>query len=166
MRAGKKEGGHVHGPVHAPTAAARGTALPEARLAPGAGLAYPEPENRPAVRFLGRRTGRRWRMRHVHAAIQPERMRPVTRSVRLDGYVTSIRLEACFWSLLDAMATAEGLSTPKFLSRLHDEVLELHGEVRNFASFLRVACAVHLERHRPSPIGAAPRDPVARRSWH
>src|SRR5437868_5795630 len=53
----------------------------------------------------------------------------VTRSVRLNGFSTSIRLEALFWSILDQIAAAEGMSTPRFISTLYDEVLELRGSV-------------------------------------
>ena len=45
---------------------------------------------------------------------------------------------------------AEGLHAPV----VDDEVLDLHGEVRNFTSMLRVVCAVHLGqigRERPEP---------------
>jgi predicted DNA-binding ribbon-helix-helix protein len=70
----------------------------------------------------------------------------VTRSVRLHRAVTSIRLEARFWAILDRMAAQEGVTTPRFLAVLHDEVLEEHGELRNFASLLRVACTTYLAR--------------------
>lgn len=69
-----------------------------------------------------------------------------TRSLRLNGQSTSIRLERAFWNVLTDIAEAEELSTPQFLSRLHSEVLELHGEARNFTSLLRCACLVHLNR--------------------
>ena len=69
-----------------------------------------------------------------------------TRSLRLNGQSTSIRLERAFWNVLTNIAEANDLSTPQFLSRLHSEVLELHGEARNFSSLLRCACLVHLGR--------------------
>lgn len=63
-----------------------------------------------------------------------------TRSVRLHGHVTSIRLETAFWTTLEEIASHEGLSVARFVSVLHDEILDRTGEVANFASFLRVAC--------------------------
>ena len=69
-----------------------------------------------------------------------------TRSLRLNGQSTSIRLERAFWNVLNAIAEAEPLSTPQFISKLHSEVLELHGEARNFTSLLRCACLVHLDQ--------------------
>jgi predicted DNA-binding ribbon-helix-helix protein len=89
-------------------------------------------------------------MCRVYARIGRAECAPVTRSVRLNGYVTSIRLEARFWAILDARAAHEGLTTPRFLGRLYDEVLEEQSEVRNFASLLRVACTLFVER-RPEP---------------
>jgi predicted DNA-binding ribbon-helix-helix protein len=69
-----------------------------------------------------------------------------TRSLRLNGQSTSIRLEAAFWDELSRIAEVEGVSTPQFISKLHSEVLELHGEAHNFTSLLRCACLVHLNR--------------------
>lgn len=70
----------------------------------------------------------------------------VTRSVRLNGCATSVRLEARFWDILDDIAESEGTSTPHFLSTLYEEVVERRGEVRNFASILRVACIIRLQQ--------------------
>ena len=83
-------------------------------------------------------------MCHFYASIPPEAYEPVTRSVRLHGQVTSIRLEARFWEIIDTMAAGQGMSTPRFVTTLYDEVLELRGTVGNFTSLLRVVCTVHL----------------------
>ncbi len=91
-------------------------------------------------------------MCRIYAGTDPGEYEPITRSLRLHGAVTSIRLEARFWAILDEMAAGEGTSTPKLLAKLHDEVLELHGAVRNFASLLRVVCSVYVAR--PEPPGA------------
>jgi len=85
-------------------------------------------------------------MCRIYAATDPRAYRPVRRSVRLGGMVTSIRLEARFWEILDAIAAEEGMSTARFLTVLHDEVLELRGKVENFASLLRVVCTTWLAR--------------------
>ncbi len=79
----------------------------------------------------------------------------VTRSVRLNGCATSVRLEARFWDILDDIAAGEGTSTPRFLSTLNDEVIERRGEVRNFASILRVTCIIHLQRSQTRIESAA-----------
>jgi predicted DNA-binding ribbon-helix-helix protein len=83
-------------------------------------------------------------MCHVFAGQDASRYQQVSRSVRIGGHSTSIRLEAAFWALLDEIAGTQGMSTPKFLSVLHDEALELNGEMSNFASMLRTTCLLYL----------------------
>ncbi|RFC62908.1 aryl-sulfate sulfotransferase [Fulvimarina endophytica] len=85
-------------------------------------------------------------MCHLFAGIPAEDIEGETRSVRLGGHSTSIRLEAAFWRTLESLAEGQNMSLAKFLTTLHDEVLDLNGEVRNFASHLRCACLVYLER--------------------
>lgn len=81
----------------------------------------------------------------IFAGQDPAGYAYITRSVRLDGHATSIRLEAAFWDLLDEVAEDQGFTTPKFLSTLYDEVLQLRGEISNFTSLLRVACVLYLQ---------------------
>ena len=79
-----------------------------------------------------------------------------TRSLRIGGHCTSIRLEAAFWAVLEEIAAGEGVSLAKFLTVLHGEVLVHHGEVRNFSSLLRCACLVHVARAAGRRERAAP----------
>lgn len=83
-------------------------------------------------------------MCRIFAGQDPSRYACETRSLRLHGHSTSIRLERAFWAVIDEIAALEGRSTPQFIAKLHDEVLEIHGEVRNLASLLRCACLIHL----------------------
>ncbi|MCG8359320.1 MAG: ribbon-helix-helix domain-containing protein [Kiloniellales bacterium] len=83
-------------------------------------------------------------MCRIFAGQDPADYACITRSVRLAGHATSIRLEATFWDILDEVAEGQGMTTPRFLSTLYDEVLEIHGEIGNFASLLRVACTRYL----------------------
>ncbi|MFM7801845.1 MAG: ribbon-helix-helix domain-containing protein [Limnohabitans sp.] len=76
-----------------------------------------------------------------------------TRSVRIRGMLTSIRLENMVWDVLAEMAEDEGCTTNALICKLHDEILQHRGEVPNFASFLRVTslrflrrCLINLER--------------------
>jgi predicted DNA-binding ribbon-helix-helix protein len=70
-----------------------------------------------------------------------------TRSIRLNGQSTSIRLERIFWDMLDVIARDQGFaSVPRFISTLHSEVLALRGETPNFTSHLRCICMVAMER--------------------
>ncbi|MDP3194329.1 ribbon-helix-helix domain-containing protein [Tabrizicola sp.] len=83
-------------------------------------------------------------MCQMFAGQDPARYEYVTRRLRLNGQSTSIRLERAFWGIVDQMAARDGSSTPAFLSKLHSEVLEQHGEATNFTSLLRCACTIHL----------------------
>ncbi|WP_417720177.1 ribbon-helix-helix domain-containing protein [Salipiger sp.] len=83
-------------------------------------------------------------MCQVFAGQDPARYTSTTRSLRLNGQSTSIRLENAFWDILDQIAEADAMSTPAFLSRLHSEVLETRGEPVNFTSLLRTACLVFI----------------------
>lgn len=97
-------------------------------------------------------------MCRIYAGTDPRLYEPVSRSLRLHGVVTSLRLEARFWAILDELAESEGTTTPKFLAKLYDEVLELRGEVTNFASLVRVVCTIRLEQRQEE------RQPARRRA--
>lgn len=80
-------------------------------------------------------------------AHQPQRdYESQTRSLRIGGHSTSIRLELAFWDTLQEIANREGMSLAKFLTRLHNEVLDHHGDVNNFASLLRCSCLIYRSR--------------------
>ena len=64
-----------------------------------------------------------------------------SRSVRIQGMVTSIRLEHHFWIVLEEIALRDALTIPEMLNRLYDESLEVGHDINNFTSFLRV-CAM------------------------
>jgi predicted DNA-binding ribbon-helix-helix protein len=69
-----------------------------------------------------------------------------SRTVRIHGVLTSIRLENMVWDLLAEMAAQEGRTTNALIAQFHDEILAHRGEVPNFASFLRVTCMRYLQR--------------------
>ncbi|MDF0661671.1 MULTISPECIES: ribbon-helix-helix domain-containing protein [unclassified Rhizobium] len=79
-----------------------------------------------------------------------------TRSVRLSGVVTSIRLENLFWNLLADIAAQGGMSVPHLCTKLYDELIEKRGEADNFASFLRVCCGCYLQLQSPSDATQSP----------
>ena len=89
-------------------------------------------------------------MCRIFASQPPENFAPVAHSIRLNGQSTSIRLEQCFWEILDDIAHNEDMTAPAFLSKLHDEVLMEHGEVVNFTSLLRCACILHIQNQHPA----------------
>ena len=87
-------------------------------------------------------------MCQIFAGQDPATYEYITRSVRLGGHATSIRLEATYWEILEEIAESQDLTVPRFLGTLHEEVLELHGEISNFTSLLRVACVLYLRQPR------------------
>ena len=68
-----------------------------------------------------------------------------TRSIRIDGTVTSVRLENLFWSILNDVADAEGLQIPQLLTRLAKESQDTGIEPSNFTSFIRVCCGRYMD---------------------
>ncbi|MEY8875621.1 MAG: ribbon-helix-helix domain-containing protein [Leptothrix sp. (in: b-proteobacteria)] len=85
-----------------------------------------------------------------------------TRTIRIRGVLTSIRLENMVWDLLAEMAAEEACTTNALIAQFHDEILAHRGEVPNFASFLRVTCMRFMRRQlsihqaTPDPGLAAP----------
>lgn len=94
-------------------------------------------------------------MCRIFSRMDPRSYATETRSVRLAGHVTSIRLETAFWEVLEEIAADQGMTLGRFLTVLHDEVLEEHGDVTNFTSLLRCACLTF--------VGSIRHDPQARK---
>ena len=67
-----------------------------------------------------------------------------TRSVRLHGVVTSLRLENLHWTVLEEIAGRDGMTVAQLIEKLYDELVADRGAVGNFSSFLRV-CALRYE---------------------
>lgn len=63
-----------------------------------------------------------------------------TRSFRMDGMVTSVRLEDMFWRTLETIGARDDLTVPQLLHRLYNESLDAGHDIGNFTSFLRVCC--------------------------
>jgi len=95
-----------------------------------------------------------------------------SRTIRIHGVLTSIRLENMVWDILAEMAEEEGCTTNALIVQFHDEILAHRGEVPNFASFLRVTGMRYLRRKlialergaagegvRPNDAGASPDSP-------
>ncbi|MEM8697599.1 MAG: ribbon-helix-helix domain-containing protein [Pseudomonadota bacterium] len=84
-------------------------------------------------------------MCQLFVGADPDLWQPQTRSIRLDGMVTSVRLEALFWRSLETIAQRDGLTVPQLLHRLYQESLEAEHDMGNFTSFLRVCCLRYLD---------------------
>lgn len=80
----------------------------------------------------------------IFVSADPKSYESRTRSVRLHGVVTSIRLENLHWTVLEEIAARDGMSVAQLMAKLYDELVAERGAVGNFSSFLRV-CALRYE---------------------
>ncbi|HIE1843226.1 ribbon-helix-helix domain-containing protein [Pseudomonas aeruginosa] len=71
-----------------------------------------------------------------------------SRSLRVHGVITTLRLENQFWDILSEMAAGEGQTTNQLITLLYEEIIKSRGEVVNFSSFLRVSCTRYLTQKR------------------
>ncbi|HEX7814823.1 ribbon-helix-helix domain-containing protein [Dyella sp.] len=62
---------------------------------------------------------------------------PKSKSIRINGKGTCIRLENIYWILLQRMACVYGVSVNRLIATLDKEVQFSVGEVSNFTSLLR-----------------------------
>ncbi|SEJ37511.1 MULTISPECIES: ribbon-helix-helix domain-containing protein [unclassified Pseudomonas] len=80
---------------------------------------------------------------------------PHSRSVRLNGLATCLRLEEVYWDILSEIARFNNCSINAVLSFIDREVHLRYGGVKNFSGLIRVVCVAHLlnaEGFRLSPI--------------
>lgn len=73
---------------------------------------------------------------------QIEEFIPVKRGFRIHGHSTTVRLEQAFWTVLEAMASEQGLLLPEMIERIHDHCLVANE--KNLASCLRVICLKYI----------------------
>lgn len=67
-----------------------------------------------------------------------------TKSMRMDGMVTSVRLENYFWKTLSEIAQRDHMQIPQLLTKLYYESIDAGHDLGNFTSFLRVCCMRYL----------------------
>lgn len=70
--------------------------------------------------------------------------RPMSRSVRLNGFATCLRLEEVYWKILERIAADNQSSVSAVLSHVDRQVHLRHGGVKNFSGLVRVICVVYL----------------------
>ncbi|QNI02243.1 ribbon-helix-helix domain-containing protein [Halomonas sp. SH5A2] len=74
----------------------------------------------------------------------PTLWQSASHSLRIDGMVTSVRLENYFWQILGEIARRDGMNTAQMISRLYHESVAAGHDAGNFTSFLRV-CALRYQ---------------------
>ncbi len=89
-------------------------------------------------------------MCEIYVKADPVSYEPRSRTVRIHGVITTIRLENEVWDTLKQMAVREHCTTNQLIVKFHDELLVHHREVLNFASFLRVSCLRFLRAEPPT----------------
>jgi len=73
-----------------------------------------------------------------------ELAQPQSRSVRLNGLATCLRLEEVYWNILSEIARCNNCSINAVLSYVDREVHLGYGGVKNFTGLIRVVCVSHL----------------------
>ena len=91
----------------------------------------------------------------------PDLWEATTRSLRIDGMVTSVRLESYFWRVLEEIAARDSLTLPEMLSRLYSESIEAGHNLGNFTSFLRVCAMRYLGLQMSGDIPIQPEISIA-----
>lgn len=67
-----------------------------------------------------------------------------TKSLRIQGVVTSIRLEVFFWDILAELSFRDQMTVNQLITKLYLESLDADHDIGNFTSFLRVCCSRYL----------------------
>ncbi|WP_417474946.1 ribbon-helix-helix domain-containing protein [Leisingera sp.] len=67
-----------------------------------------------------------------------------TKSLRIDGMATSIRVERFFWDILEEIAARDAMTVNQLITKLYHESLDADHDLGNFTSFLRVCCGRYL----------------------
>jgi len=96
----------------------------------------------------------------IFISADPDLYRSRSRSLRLHGVATSIRLENLFWQVLKEIGARDGLGVAQLITRLYDELAEANGDCANFSSFLRVCCGRYLALQLSGRIPADPAVPI------
>ena len=101
-----------------------------------------------------------------------------TRSLRIDGMATSVRIETFFWDLLEEIGRRDRMTVTQLITKLYHESIDAGHDLGNFTSFLRVCCGRYLalvaageiDRADPTPraeidaAGILDREQAARRT--
>jgi predicted DNA-binding ribbon-helix-helix protein len=65
-------------------------------------------------------------------------------SLRINGSVTSVRLENVYWNILGEIAEASSMPVNDLIRHTHDEMTASRGSVTNITSLLRITCVIYL----------------------
>ncbi|WP_428796431.1 ribbon-helix-helix domain-containing protein [Vibrio kasasachensis] len=68
-----------------------------------------------------------------------------SRSIRILGHSTSLRIESKYWDVLESIADKENKTRSELISEIYSEAIESGVDYNSFTSLLRVYCIVFLE---------------------
>ena len=109
-------------------------------------------------------------MCEIFISADPASYESRTRSVRLHGVVTSIRLEHLYWEVLEEIARRDAMTVVHLIEKLYDELVTARGGVGNFTSFLRVSAlryeALVAQGRIPADVGVPIRSLDAKTVLH
>lgn len=91
-----------------------------------------------------------------------------TKSLRINGVATSIRLENFFWSTLEEIAFRDDMTVNQLITKLYLEAIDADHDLGNFTSFIRVCCSRYLsltadnalDRDLSKPLGNIAAQPI------
>ncbi|WP_158968780.1 ribbon-helix-helix domain-containing protein [Paraglaciecola sp. L3A3] len=84
-----------------------------------------------------------------------------TKSLRIQGVVTSIRLEVFFWNILEELAFRDQMTVNQAITKLYLESLDADHDIGNFTSFLRVCCSRYLSLMADGDISRQVESPLS-----
>jgi len=84
-----------------------------------------------------------------------------TKSLRIDGVATSIRIEEFFWSTLEEIALRDGMTVNQLITKLYFESIDADHDLGNFTSFLRVCCSRYLALMAAGEVSRDIRQPLS-----
>ena len=89
----------------------------------------------------------------IYLARDPTQYECRSRTLRIHGVVTTIRLENEFWRVLQKIAESESKTTNALITQFYDEAVmsTLEEAQSTFASVLRVTCCRYLELRGAAP---------------
>ncbi|WP_283786983.1 ribbon-helix-helix domain-containing protein [Bermanella sp. WJH001] len=85
---------------------------------------------------------------------------PKTKSLRIQGVVTSIRLEVFFWDILEEISFRDQMTVNQIITKLYLESLDADHDIGNFTSFLRVCCSRYLSLIADGDLSRQTQEPL------
>lgn len=86
---------------------------------------------------------------------------PRTKSLRIDGVATSIRMEEFFWAILAEIAHRDDMTPNQLITKLYFEAMDADHDLGNFTSFLRVCCGRYLSLIADAELSRDSHSPLA-----